>query len=64
MSPVKILTHEAKEGTYTCYLTLDDQIEMTVFQPADRIIGTQMNFTQLPWEVRAAFEAEMDPHNL
>lgn len=64
MQPIKILTFESREGTYTCFLTLDDQIEMCVFQPADRVIGTQLNFTHLPWEVRQYFEAEIDPHNL
>lgn len=61
---LKILTADRPEGTYTCYLTLDEQVELTVFQPADRIIGTRLSWHELPWNVRQEFESEIDPHNV
>tara|TARA_R110000868_G_scaffold136214_4_gene349073 strand:- start:808 stop:1005 length:198 start_codon:yes stop_codon:yes gene_type:complete len=63
-NPLKILTYDTREGCYICYLTLDDQVEMTIYKSHGKVVGTRLSWNELPWEVRASFEDSMDPHNL
>lgn len=60
--PIKTLTAYTSEGTYLCFLTVDEQVDFCIFLPNASRIGTKLPFNRLPWEVRQEFESQFDPH--